>query len=157
MKVCCFTGHRILSTQQNIALSRLLNRHIIALLERGFTEFRTGGALGFDTLAALRVLALREKYPQCRLVLYLPCRTQSNAWREGERALYEQIKRAADEVHILHEEYTPSCMQERNRALVDGSDVCIAYLTRSTGGTKQTFLYALRKGLEVINLADELF
>jgi hypothetical protein len=47
-------------------------------------------------------------------------------------------------------------MQERNRALVDGSDVCIAYLARSTGGTKQTFLYALRQGLEVINLAEEL-
>ena len=156
MKVCCFTGHRTLPSGVAVRLAHALDRHLAALYDAGVREFRTGGALGFDTLAALRVLALRERHPDCRLVLYLPCRGQSDAWREGERALYADILAKADEAHFLHERYTPTCMQERNRAMVDGSDVCIAYLARSTGGTKQTFLYALRQGLEVINLAEEL-
>ena len=156
MKVCCFTGHRSLPSDAAVPLCHALDRHIAALLGRGVTEFRTGGALGFDTLAALRVLALRDKDPRVRLVLYLPCRSQSDAWREGERALYLDILSRADEVHYVSEVYTRGCMQMRNRALVDGSDICLSYLTRSTGGTKQTFLYALRMGLEVVNLAEEL-
>ena len=156
MKVCCFTGHRTLPSAVALPLAHALDRQLEALVAQGVTEFRTGGALGFDTLAALRVLALREKHPACRLALYLPCRGQSDAWREGERALYDDILAKADEVHFVNQHYSPTCMQERNRALVDGSDICIAYLTRSTGGTRQTFLYALRQGLEVINIAEAL-
>ena len=156
MRVCCFTGHRTLPPDVSVALCRALDQHILALVERGVTEFRAGGARGFDTLAALRVLALREKDPRVRLVLYLPCRTQSEGWREGERLLYADILSRADEVHFVSDQYIAGCMQMRNRALVDGSDACLAYLTRSTGGTKQTFLYALKQGLEVVNLAEEL-
>lgn len=156
MRICCFTGHRLLPPDASVALCRALDRRLFALVEQGVTEFRAGGARGFDTLAALRVLALREKHPQVRLVLYLPCLSQSDAWREGERALYQDILSRADEVHYVSKQYTRGCMQMRNRALVDGSDICLAYLTRSEGGTKQTFLYALRQGLEVVNLAEEL-
>jgi hypothetical protein len=45
-------------------------------------------------------------------------------------------------------------MHERNRRLVDGSQVCIAYLTESRGGTAFTYNYALTKNLEVINIAE---
>ena len=156
MGVCCFTGHRTLPPGVAVALCHALDRHIAALVARGVTEFRTGGARGFDTVAALRVLAAREKNAAVRLVLYLPCRTQSDAWREGERALYEDILSRADAVHYVSDAYVPGCMQMRNRALVDGSDVCLAYLTRSTGGTRQTFLYALKQGVPVVNLAEEI-
>lgn len=156
MRVCCFTGHRDLPPDVSVALCHAIDRRIAALAAAGVTDFRTGGARGFDTLAALRVLALRDKNPAVRLCLYLPCRSQSNGWREGERALYEDILARADEVHFVSEQYTRGCMQMRNRALVNGSDICLAYLTRSAGGTRQTFLYALREGLEVVNLADEL-
>ena len=156
MRVCCFTGHRILPPDVSVALCHALDRHLLALADAGVTEFRAGGARGFDTLAALRVLALREKHAGVRLVLYLPCRSQSDGWREGERALYADILSRADEVHFVSDQYIAGCMQMRNRALVDGSDICLAYLTRSTGGTKQTFLYALKQGLKVVNLAEEL-
>ena len=156
MQICCFTGHRTLPKARAVELVRLLDGHIAALYEQGVREFRTGGARGFDTLAALRVLALRDKHPDCRLSLYLPCITQSDAWPAGDRALYQDILAKADEVHYVRRAYTADCMMARNRALVDGSDACVAYLARSSGGTKQTFLYALREGLTVINLADEM-
>ena len=156
MRVCCFTGHRVLPQGNVMALVAVIDRHIKELIDGGVREFRTGGALGFDTLAALRVLTLREQYPECRLSLILPCRDQSDRWREADRVLYEDILSKADEVHYVADRYTPDCMNARNRALVDGSDVCLAYLTSARGGTKNTYLYALRAGLTVINLAKEL-
>ena len=156
MKICCFTGHRTIEPSKSAALSAALDKHLETLVAEGFCEFRAGGARGFDTLAALRVLRLREKYPDCRLVLILPCRDQTKRWRAGERALWEQLVAEADSVHFLFESYTPECMHARNRALVDGSDLCMAYLTENRGGTLYTCSYALKNGVELLNLAEEI-
>ena len=46
-------------------------------------------------------------------------------------------------------------MHVRNRALVDASNVCIAYMTdASRGGTAYTVRYAEKKGIPVYNLAE---
>ena len=156
MKICCFTGHRTLSPDAARALTALLDHTLEKLAADGFTIFRTGGARGFDTLAALRVLALRERHPHCQLHLILPCRDQSRLWNARERALYERIIQEANSVHVLQESYTPECMYARNRALVDGSDLCIAFLKENRGGTLYTCSYALRKGVRLCNLSDEL-
>ncbi|MBQ8339912.1 MAG: DUF1273 family protein [Clostridia bacterium] len=156
MKVCCFTGHRTIDKKDTAPLAAALDRHLEALAAEGYTEFRAGGARGFDTLAALRVLRLRERYPACRLVLVLPCRDQAKSWRVGERALWEQLQREADEVRFLYESYVPECMHARNRALVDGSDLCIAYLTENRGGTLYTCTWALKNGVRLLNLAEEI-
>jgi hypothetical protein len=47
-------------------------------------------------------------------------------------------------------------MLERDRRLVEGSDVCIAFLTKSKGGTAYTASYALKSGLEFVNLYDAM-
>lgn len=44
----------------------------------------------------------------------------------------------------------------KNRHLVDNSSVCVAYLTRSGGGTAYTVEYAKKHGLKVINIAANL-
>lgn len=155
MKVCCFTGHR---TIKSVLRGKLIT-HLDATLERlvaeGYTEFRAGGARGFDTLAALRVLYLRTKHPHIRLCLYLPCRDQSKNWTKGEQLVWEDILSRADEVHYLYDTYISGCMHARNRALVDGSDLCIAYLTQNRGGTLYTCSYALKSGVELLNLGED--
>ena len=50
--------------------------------------------------------------------------------------------------------YGPGCLFERNRRLVDGSGICLCYLTAETGGTAYTVRYARKQGLPVINLAE---
>ena len=47
-------------------------------------------------------------------------------------------------------------MFERNRMLVNGSDICIVYLASSKGGTAYTVSYAKEKGVEVVNLYESL-
>lgn len=156
MRICCFTGHRTVSAEHTAALISLLDRHLDRLAAEGFTAFRAGGARGFDTLAALRVLALKQRRPDCRLHLILPCRDQTKFWRTGERVLYDDIRTKADQVDYITDIYTPTCMYERNRALVDGSELCIAYLTENRGGTLYTCTYALKHHVELLNLADEM-
>ncbi|MBE6702964.1 MAG: DUF1273 domain-containing protein [Ruminococcaceae bacterium] len=156
LKICCFTGHRTVPPETAPTLIKVLDAQLEQLAANGFTEFRAGGARGFDTLAALRVLALRERHPQCRLTLVLPCRDQTKFWKAGERSLFEDILQKADEARYIEERYTTSCMYARNRALVDGSDLCIAYLTENRGGTLYTCAYALKKKVALLNLADKL-
>ena len=156
MKICCFTGHRTVAPETATALSHALDRHLSRLAADGYTEFRAGGARGFDTIAALRVLALKERFPNVRLHLILPCRDQTKFWRTGEKALFDDILAKADAVSYVTDVYTPSCMYTRNRALVDGSDLCIAYLTENRGGTLYTCTYALKHRVELLNLAEEI-
>ena len=155
MKICCFTGHRQIAFSERARLVARLDALLAELYGAGYREFRTGGARGFDTLVALRVLFFKNTHPDCRLSLKLPCRDQTKGWREGERIVYEDILAAADEVRFLCEEYTPDCMHARNRALVDGADLCVAYLTENRGGTLYTASYALKSNVEFCNLADE--
>ena len=108
---------------------------------------------GFDTLAAQTVLRLRKTYPQTKLILVLPCLSQTRGWRPEDIAEYERIKAAADKVVYTSQEYTRDCMFKRNRHLVDNSSLCIAYLMENTGGTAYTVDYARSKGLIIRNVA----
>lgn len=150
----CFTGHRQIPCAAAVAIPALLDRVLTDLCERGATTFRAGGAIGFDTVAALKVLELKERYPHIRLELILPCRNQTEYWEETAVRTYQYILSRADSHLFLFDTYFDGCMLERDRRLVEGADICVAYCTRSRGGTAYTFTQALRAGLEVINLHD---
>jgi uncharacterized phage-like protein YoqJ len=131
-----------------------LNGVVQSLINHGATDFYTGGALGFDTLAALTVLRLRHICPNIRLHLILPCKTQTKMWNERDKFVYEQILLSADSVEYVQESYTSGCMHERNRRLVDSAELCVAYCEHSGGGTAYTVAYALKNEKELINIAD---
>ena len=156
IETVCFTGHRQIPYEAAARMPRLLEEVISELCERGATVFRAGGAMGFDTLAALKVLDMKAKYPHIRLELILPCRNQTERWDEISRRTYQYILERADRHRFLFDTYFDGCMLERDRRLVDGSDVCVAYCAYSRGGTAYTYTYALREGLEVINLHEML-
>ncbi|MBR2354174.1 MAG: DUF1273 family protein [Clostridia bacterium] len=154
MHVACFTGHREIPTDLLGHLAERLRRAVEYAYDHGVREFRAGGALGFDTLAALTVLDLKELHPDVRLCLYLPCQTQTRGWSERDCQIYQDILQRADSYTYTSEHYHRGCMMVRNRALVDGSDVCIAFCKKSTGGSAYTVKYASTKGLTVWNLAS---
>ena len=156
VSVVCFTGHRNIAYSEAVKLPKLLENVLVELIERGATVFRAGGAIGFDTLAALKVLELKERYPRIRLELILPCRNQTAYWEETAVRTYRYILERADHCRFLFDTYFDGCMLERDRELVRGSDVCVAFCKRSRGGTAYTFTQAIRAGLEVINLNDLL-
>lgn len=95
-RTCCFTGHRKIPSEQYTQIARRLRCEIVKLIEQGYAFFGTGGALGFDTLAAQTVLELRESYPQIKLILVLPCKNQTHGWDAKDIAIYEEIKKRCD-------------------------------------------------------------
>ena len=135
-------------------LARRLKEILIELIDNGYIYFSTGGALGFDTLSAQTVLDLKSDYPQIKLILVLPCLSQTNGWNPLDIEIYKVIKKKADKVFYTSQEYSRGYMQKRNRHLVDNSSVCVCYLTQNTGGTAYTVEYAKRKNLLVINAAE---
>ena len=154
-KTCCFTGHRKISKEKLGELEELLDATLDKFVRAGIVNYRAGGALGFDTIAAERVLKLKEREdaPKVTLELILPCKDQTKGWTSDDIKRYEDILSRADKVVFLHESYTKGCMHERNRALVDGSEVCLAYCTSKEGGTAYTVAYAEKTDVAVINLA----
>lgn len=153
-RTCCFTGHRIIPTQERENIFIALKKTIQNLVLKGYQFFGTGGALGFDTMAAQAVLSLKEDLPYIKLILVLPCKDQASRWKDTDRKVYEEIKCQADKVVYMSECYTPDCMFRRNRHLVDCSSTCICYLTQECGGTAYTVEYARKHGLRVINLVN---
>ena len=152
-KTCCFTGHRQIPSEERAEITDRLERVIASLYQKGILYYGAGGALGFDTLAAQTVLRLRESYPGMKLILVLPCLTQTRGWRPEDVAEYERIKAQADKIVYTTQQYTRGCMHKRNRHLVDNSGVCVCYLTGNSGGTAYTVHYARKQGLHVINIA----
>ena len=154
-KTACFTGHRKIPPESISELSQRLKNTLLRLIEEGYMYFGAGGALSFDTLAAQCVLSLRKRYSHIKLILVLPCTTQTKGWSKDDIAVYEEIKSQADKVVYTSHDYFRGCMFKRNRHLVNGSSVCIAYLTQEKGGTAYTVNYARQNNVQVINLAAQ--
>lgn len=150
----CFTGHRDINYFTYHKIPKILKPKLEEYIAKGIFRFRAGGAVGFDTIAALCVLDLKKKYPHIKLELILPCRDQDKYFRDLDKKVYAKILKKADLVEYIGERYTSGCMHARNRALVNESSVCIAYCNDSKGGTAYTMSYALSHGLEVVNIHD---
>ncbi len=152
-KSCSFSGHRELPTGAELVLLReKIEKTVKELIERGYTDFYAGGALGFDTLCALTVLKLRYRGNPIRLVLLLPYKAQAAAWSSMDKKIYADILSLADKVEYIGEEYTKDCFFKRNRMLVDKSCVLVNFLRKAPSGTAQTVNYAKKCGVELINL-----
>ena len=151
-KVCMFTGHRIIPGDACKPLWEELKKELSNLYVAGVRDFITGGALGFDTLAALTVLTLRDIRPDVKLHLYLPCRDQDKKWNAKDKERFSHILERADDVIYICDKYVPGCMHTRNRRMVDNSDICVAYLRRDSGGTAYTVDYAQGRGLKIIRV-----
>lgn len=153
-QTCCFSGHREIPKEELPCVAKRLKKTICHFIEIGYRTFCTGGALGFDTIAANVVLGLKGKYPNIKLALILPCLNQTRGWSRVDIQEYERIKASADSVIYVSETYYTGCMQKRNRALVDSSSVCICYLKKSSGGTAYTINYAERNSIQIVNIAN---
>ena len=154
---CCFTGHRILGTDEkrNRIYEILINEIERLVEERGVDTFICGGAMGFDTLAAKAVIYLKKKNPDIRLKLYIPCYNHFFKWSYKDKAIWRYISSYADEsIYITDGPYEEGCMKKRNYAMVDDAHYCLAYCIKSGSGTGSTLKYAELKGRAINNIAD---
>ena len=156
MHTCAFTGHRRIEPMHADRVEQLLSRAIAFAYDSGCRLFITGGALGFDTLAAKEVIRFRLFHPEIALKIILPCKNQSDSWSPSQISLYEYTLANADEVEYVADEYDDGCMRERNRRLAEDCDMMIAYVSRSYSGAAQTVRMASKADKVVYNLYPTL-
>ena len=160
---CAFTGHRPSkfpwgydeTDSRCVNLKAALSEQILELANSGITHFLSGMSEGVDFWAAISVLEWRKKIPALKLHCILPCITQADKWSASSQTLYRQILEQADSHVYVNQEYTRTCMMERNHFMVDHSAVLLAVCKNSNerrSGTAATIRYARKTGKEIILL-----
>lgn len=152
---CFFTGHRFIKKIEIDAIrERIMHEAEILINDKGVTDFITGGAQGFDTIAARAIIKLKEKYDYIKLHLYLPCYDHMKGWSLNAQYTARIIMSYADsKTYVTEDNYFEGCMQLRNKKMADDAEYCIAYLINPRSGTAQTLKYAENMGDTVINIA----
>ena len=160
---CTFTGHREnklpwRNDETDPRCLRLKARMFDAaeaVYRSGIRHFICGMATGCDMYFAEAILHLREEHPDVTLEAAIPCEGQSAQWTAALRRRYDRLVSECDYQTVVQRDYTPDCMLRRNRYMVDASSVMISAFNGRPGGTQSTLLYAIRQGLEIIELPME--
>ena len=153
----CFTGHRSqklpwrFNEKDNrcIEMRKTAKEKIEQSIIDGYVYFISGMALGFDIICAEIVLELKKKYPHIKLVCAIPCKNQDKLWSDEYKKRYHKILSKADTIRYIAEEYTKTCMLERNDYMLKNSSKVIALFNGLQGGTKSTIQKAEKMGLMV--------
>ena len=162
MKTCAFIGHQ----PYNRTYKQILERDMYSICEglkkslfcetlrltrEGVQVFMTGMDRCVDTWAAEAVIQIRDTMPSRGIQLWavIPYDDRFSAWSREEQRQYKRILEKADKViHIAHE-YTPGCLEEHTRYMIDASTHLIAVYEESAINTRKKIEYARRKGLEI--------
>lgn len=154
-KTCCFSGHRPekLTVSENVIRSRL-SEAVKTAADKGYCNFISGMARGFDIWAAEAVLTAGLKNPSIRLICAVPHPGFEKRRTFYERSAYRKIIDRADEVHFVCEHYFAGCYQIRNCWMVDRSSLVIAGYSGIPSGTRNTILYAGERSVPVINILN---
>lgn len=111
------------------------------------TKILTGMALGWDMACALACINLDMPY-----VAVVPCKGQESKWPAKSQKRYKYLlTKACEIVEVSKDEYTPGCMQKRNRYLVDNASTVLALYNGTPGGTQDCVELAQRAKVPVQN------
>jgi len=160
----CFTGHRPNKLpwgyNENMINCKIFKQDLKAMIESlinlGITTFFTGMAEGFDMISAEIVLNLKNKFPEIKLIAVIPCLGQEIKWNLNQQKRYINLINQCDKKIVLSRQYTQTCMNDRNRSMVDNSSIVIACFNGNPGGTQNTIRYAKQQNckLKIINPVD---
>lgn len=138
-----FTGHRKIS-------GLLWIENLEKILEELKPDMCINGlAVGFDHTAAFTCIKMNILYTAA-----IPCADQDKKWRVVDKLNYQiLLNKAAKIVQVSDGEYTREKMLDRDRWIVDNSDMIISYYDgRLFGGTYFTVMYAEEKGKRILNI-----
>lgn len=161
-KTCCFSGHRIIAQASIPLIMVKLDLAITDMIKRGVTDFITGGAIGFDMLAAKAMARRKDQGADIRLIMALPFPGHDVLWKDEQREELEILMAQADEVHYIAQRPNKqtaikSCYYQRNKYMVDRAQYVVAACRKIQSGTAQTLNYAMRQKKTIIHIMKENF
>ncbi len=124
------------------------------LYNKGIRRFITGGAIGFDTMAAIEIVELRNTHSDVEHIIAAPFAGQELRYSPKDQIKYHDNIASADIVHYISKEYHKSAYHERNRYMLQNASILVCYYDGQSGGTMYTVNHALNLGLEIINLCE---
>ncbi len=145
-----FFGHRQIDNYNKI-YDAVFEIALSLLRQEIYTEFLIGKNGTFDEIATAAIRKARKHYGSYNssLVLILPYYTAE--FYNNFDAFYDRYT----EIEIFKGKHYKSAIYERNKSMIDRSDLVIFYLTDKKGGTFKAYDYALKINKTVLNLAEE--
>ena len=160
-RACAFTGHRAAKLpwhyNEQDPRCQELKKRIYDVAEALYTAYGVrrylcGMAEGCDMYFCEAVLSLRQEHADVFLEAAIPFAGQADHWPEHQRTRWAKLVEQCDKVTVLRQEYSPSCMMDRNRYMVDNAQILIACYDGQSGGTLNTLRYAVKKDLEILQI-----
>ncbi len=141
MKVA-FTGHRPPKLGMAWDPYSQSNKRVLAdmcqgLQDHGATSVISGMALGVDQIAVIAARVMGLPYDA-----YVPFPGQESRWPQARIDTYHRLMDGARQVIYIARAYSNRAFQKRNEAMVDASDLLLAYWDGSPGGTANCVHYA---------------
>lgn len=160
-KICCLIGHEDLRDYNTEKMKIEIEKQINQLVEKGINYFITSCRLGFETLAALKVVEMRSKthYDSNLLIMSLfeeeKRKVWFKNWSKKDLETYEFIKKNIYEEYNVTGE-TKGTLLSQHKSMIDISTyVLAAFDEKNLGATKAAINYAIKQNKKIIYLDME--
>lgn len=128
---------------------------ILELHNSGFNSFYVGMSSGYEIIAALEVLKLRQTYRDINLIAIVPFVGQDDKYCRKDKVAYIYILQEADEVVILSEIYNNNTQFLRcTDHILDHVTQLVCYHEGEIDDTIYIFNRAIEKGINIKNIYE---
>ena len=134
--IVTFCGH------SQIADKDAVRKRLTDEIHAGYRMFYLGGYGDFDNLAVAVLSEFKKAYPDMERLLIIPYIDREYNTAQYDGTLYPPLENVPKRFAI----------SRRNRWMIEQASVVIAYVDHSWGGAAKTLDYAIKKGLQIINL-----
>ena len=144
-----FFGHRLI--ENGLEVEHRLDNIIQGFIrEKEYVDFLIGRNGEFDQLVSSAVLRAKKSIDDANssLILVLPYTTAEYI---NNKKSFESYY---DDVEIYSSSHYKSAFQDRNRAMVDRSDLVVFCIDHDSGGAYQTAKYAKKNSKPFINIGS---
>lgn len=117
----------------------------------------SGMALGVDQIFVEEMINARDWYRgngiKFNIIAAVPCMNQDKLWDERQSEYYRGLLKQCDKVVYVNKgNYTPACMKEKNKFIVDNSGIVIAVWDGRPSGTGSCARYAHKEGKPIYRI-----
>ncbi len=135
---CCVTGHRNISANKIHYVQMQIRQELLRAIQRGYTHFISGFAVGVDLIFAGIVADLKSEYP-----ITLEAAIPYPGRMDTPDKAFQRLLKECDTIKVHTDRYSKGCYMVRNRYMIDCSALVIAvHDGRKSGGTAATIKYA---------------